>query len=483
MEIESRLSAWLADCECPSDGLVDVEGYVISFPITPNTAEDPPQILISTEREIKDFFDKYGFVVLRDVFTDEDVEATQAAMWRIVEEANPGLHRHDPASWMAYKQTGKYGLSSRGPCFDPQLVKNRQNEKLAKGLSIILGVPLWDTLVSHDRFTVYRATKLPADAYELRTGRKNVHLDLNPWWWSDASHHRDVLYGVDGLCYSSSDDFVKENNLVVSSMGPHVQCVLNFEDNQEQDGGTLVVPSSHRYLQDWCERYAKTMKKPRPFVTFNSEISEEERALEQQLLRKAIRVTMRKGSVLVWTQTLFHGTQPNASGRCRLAQFLKAFSRKGAFLDVTQKISKLPGSCPEAKTKSKSRLKKEAQRERRRLRMHTSEPAGTPAATEDAQVGTIETLERVEMAAAARGTTEENADKPETTKGTDKGTEPAEVPREARRPTDPVEKDKAFQWDGEARLARRSARLREELHASGALGIVTALGESLFGLA
>ena len=136
-------------------------------------------------------------------------------MWDIVEEGNPGLQRHDPHSWV--KQcglVGKYGLSSRGPCFHPQLVMNRQNPSLARAIGSVLDVGLEDLLVSHDRFTIYRATALDAEEYvsgvsadsnssdnssassngssnthpgrALRTGRRNVHLDLNPWWWTPS---------------------------------------------------------------------------------------------------------------------------------------------------------------------------------------------------------------------------------------------------------------------------------------------------------
>ena len=35
---------------------------------------------------------------------------------------------------------------------------------------------------------------------------------------------------------------------------------------------------------------------------------------------------MRSGSVLIWHQTVVHGTSPNlGTNRCRMAQFLKAF--------------------------------------------------------------------------------------------------------------------------------------------------------------
>ena len=102
-------------------------------------------------------------------------------------------------------------------------------------------------MVSHDRFTIYRATK---DEPSFATGDRNVHLDINPWWWCESSS--DVLHGLTFLKYDNSQDFIKENNLVVRDMGRHVQCVLNFEDNVEMDGGTILVPRFHSHIDEWC---------------------------------------------------------------------------------------------------------------------------------------------------------------------------------------------------------------------------------------
>ena len=62
-----------------------------------------------------------------------------------------------------------------------------------------------DVIVSHDRFTIYRATvheddveKMKKD--EFRTGERNLHLDLNPWWWQEDSE--DVKKGVTTIQYN-----------------------------------------------------------------------------------------------------------------------------------------------------------------------------------------------------------------------------------------------------------------------------------------
>lgn len=42
-------------------------------------------------------------------------------------------------------------------------------------------------------------------------------------------------------------------------------------------------------------------------------------------------ITCFQGSVLIWDQTVMHGTAPNFSEHCRLAQYIKAYSRKKVF--------------------------------------------------------------------------------------------------------------------------------------------------------
>jgi ectoine hydroxylase-related dioxygenase (phytanoyl-CoA dioxygenase family) len=66
----------------------------------------------------------------------------------------------------------------------------------------------------------------------------------------------------------------------------HVQCVLNFLDNVDEDGGTLVVPKFHTYLPEFCAEFAH-LRRPLPWVQFPGEV-------EAQLLRRAHRVTMRQ---------------------------------------------------------------------------------------------------------------------------------------------------------------------------------------------
>lgn len=79
----------------------------------------------------------------------------------------------------------------------------RQNQTFARILSILTEANNEkDVIISQDRFTVYRATQyddptIPGESFS--TGNKNLHIDLNPWWWQENSS--DLLNGLDILVY------------------------------------------------------------------------------------------------------------------------------------------------------------------------------------------------------------------------------------------------------------------------------------------
>lgn len=170
-----------------------------------------------------EFFNEFGFVVLCSVFDADECITTRAAMWDILESANPEFNHADQSTWSTLKSKGNYGLSTRGPSFHPALVNNRylkspayflirakfnispfhclhsrQNEKLANALHALVSSPdpcgentqndtphsdVTDLIVSHDRFTVYRATVLEPELQDVVDGAQFSTGMLLPFVW------------------------------------------------------------------------------------------------------------------------------------------------------------------------------------------------------------------------------------------------------------------------------------------------------------
>ncbi len=83
------------------------------------------------------------------------------------------------------------------------MIFGRQNESFAKVLAKLTEAQNEkDVIVSQDRFTVYRATVFddPSICGELySTGDRNLHLDMNPWWWEEDA--MEVKDGINKLTY------------------------------------------------------------------------------------------------------------------------------------------------------------------------------------------------------------------------------------------------------------------------------------------
>jgi hypothetical protein len=114
-----------------------------------------------------------NFQVFRNIYSSDECERTRNAMWDIVEEGSPGFQHGDPSTWGQYSSAGKYGLSMRGPCFQRDILNNRQSPKLISAIGAVIESD--DVMVSHDRFTIYRATgpEIPGGD-TFRTGARNV---------------------------------------------------------------------------------------------------------------------------------------------------------------------------------------------------------------------------------------------------------------------------------------------------------------------
>jgi len=114
-----------------------------------------------------------------------------------------------------------------------------------------------------------------------------------------------------------------------------LQGVLNFLDNYAEDGGFIVVPGFRNHFSEWFEATLTNLKdqnnKGKKEYTLEGMMEEMNSAYKFEhtdyLYQLAIRVTMRRGSIVIWDQRTPHGSTFNTSENFRCAQFVKMFPK------------------------------------------------------------------------------------------------------------------------------------------------------------
>jgi hypothetical protein len=230
------------------------------------------------------------------------------------------MRRDDPLTWSDWPQTGlpQYGQVTRTPIFAPQFLRNRQNANVHKAFSILFGNE--DLIVNHDRGCLFRPTRgvtFPdgtRDRLEWET-RDNLHLDMNPWLYMDGSD--EPQQNLDQLRYEKLSNFIFENNQVRKKDGLTLQAVLNLEDNPEESGGFIIVPGFHKHFEEYFKLVGGSRGVASHSFAKNSEL----------FTKRAVRIPMRRGSIVIWNQLMPHGSKHNSSNRWRAAQFVRMFPR------------------------------------------------------------------------------------------------------------------------------------------------------------
>ncbi|KAL0476874.1 htxA [Acrasis kona] len=338
----------------------------------PNVPRDPTNeefVLSFTLDEVESgsagsFFEEFGFVVIRDVLSKEEIEASVDDVWSYLEsgawrntmfsnKSNPvankfwsednrkGPDRNIPHQWDAcWPNMENEGILGAPPVFTKQAFLNRQNPNVIKVFTKLLNTN--KLIVNIDRYGLFRPT-INVDLFGDGTVFKNkpmwetdpnLHLDVNPW-----EYYAEVAEPPKSIDYARAfpsklshlPTFCEEHNATGHSSAPgnqiRLQALLNFIDNREQDGGFQLVPGFHKHLEQWAHRTRDTLGKYKRFGSFNVLPSSD------PIHQYAERITMPAGSLLVWDIRLPHGSKPNHSDRPRMAQFLKYFPAppKGTF--------------------------------------------------------------------------------------------------------------------------------------------------------
>ncbi|AYV78231.1 MAG: WD repeat protein [Edafosvirus sp.] len=282
---------------------------------------------IDQEKEIKDFFLTNGYVAIRDVLTEAQCNDTVEDINKQMKETNPLFDINNVSTYEHAPIINNFGMHAKRPIFTKQFLENRQNEKIYKAFSLLYGDG--DILMNHDRCAFYRPTRgllidnKVVDKPEWKTSYiwPNLHLDMHP---SSYFRYGDLIKKREMFTYSTTDDFVAENNLYCEPDGLQIQGVINLLDNYEEDGGFQCVPGFPSHYKQWCQdkqNFENTYEEGVYHFSKNDKV-------DNKYIKNPIRIPVPKGTIILWTQLMSHGSKPNDSNRGRMIQFIKAYPKK-----------------------------------------------------------------------------------------------------------------------------------------------------------
>jgi len=336
----------------------DEEGYVLSFSLDQSD-------------QYKAFFQEYGFVVVNNVISHQQIEDTIDEIWTELESGiftrDPSnIKRNDPRTWVdeywpsAIRRLGLLGgdISSGRRAWE-----NRQNENVYKVFRTLMNKNnLW---VSVDRYGMMRPTRsvpqieLPpqrirtsveidsnvnkakeekesdhitfADFPDWKSQASWAHWDLNPWLWTRKE---------EGVPYKFSN-FICENNGSKNTGDLKLQGLITLVNSREEDGGFCTVPSFHKHLEEWSEATKDT-----DYARGNKTLTLVNVPKADPITDQLQKISSRAGSLIIWRGEQPHCNYPNDSNRFRINQYLKMFPAQEGGVGTSDRKRKVKENLP-----------------------------------------------------------------------------------------------------------------------------------------
>jgi len=296
----------------------DSDGYVISF-----NQEDTDSYM--------QFYKTNGFVVINNLLPVNSVNRSIEDIWSLIEKIRPSINRNDPSTWEYW--CGAYSLGLLSQALSDTAWENRVNPDLYEVFRNIMGMD--DLWVSVDNWGLMRPTRrVPSESLPPTLLRVSVevpedvpvedkpdwgsqprwlHWDLNPFYWTSEKR--------EGMDYEFIGDFISENNGTKNTGEPKVQGLVNLIDTHEEDGGFLIVPGFHKYLKEWATQPHLVTYKKEMQDTFDFVYVPDNDPMQKQVQK----ISMRAGSLLIWSSEMPHCNYSNNSNKFRMVQYIKMF--------------------------------------------------------------------------------------------------------------------------------------------------------------
>ena len=295
---------------------------------------------LSDEEQIRECFDKYGIVAIRDVLSKNEIEDSIKDIENIIRATNkPDFSFDNPDTYEDVRNSvNAHGVIGKTPLFTKQLLHNRLHPNVVKAYKILYGEEVGPLLCQHDRVAWMRPTIGPnyEDWAKFRTPfiKPGIHLDVDPVGYYEPNYETEVLKFLNSLDYSDLRDFLHENNSKHISMGLQLQGVLNLIDNDDEDGGFHCVLGGHKHLEEWFNNAKKFLDSPKPNGRYNFTENKTDRVFGSDY--PTTRIPCPAGTLIIFDATLPHGTKPNMSQNNRMIQFSR-YMPKSAFNPNTLK--------------------------------------------------------------------------------------------------------------------------------------------------
>lgn len=209
-----------------------------------------------------DFFDKNGYLVLKNAISEEDCLKTQQIIWNFL-DINP----NDASTWYKNHPEQKGMMVN---FFDhPQLDKNRNSAKIRRAFE-----------------QLYQSTKIYKTidkvSFNAPVTKEHKFRGSNLHW--DVSLRLPIPFQLQGLIYLSD-------------------CGAN-------EGAFHCVPGFHTSIEQWLSSVPSD-RNPREYAVGNLE---------------PIPITGKSGDMVIWHQALPHCATPNQGEKPRMVQYLSYFA-------------------------------------------------------------------------------------------------------------------------------------------------------------
>jgi hypothetical protein len=273
--------------------------------------------------EILHFYNTYGLLVFDNILDADEITRSVADLWREYPDASPD----DPNTWE--KVDHPFSFVGEEPLGGIQIWKNRQNPRVYRAYmllyELISGRALEEQLIAcFDRGSIIRPTQPPVGKPEWVT-RPIYHFDINPYIWTGMrTADRDYKMSYDYYSRLLSEG----NNTPPINGYPKLRSVLQLSDCVDDSGGLECFVGFNNQIKNWCQVNPPVGKFLNPYGFGIDK--------DNPICENMQKITVRAGSMIVFSAELPHNIFPNTSTQFRYAQYLRMTPLSTLMLDDVQ---------------------------------------------------------------------------------------------------------------------------------------------------